>query len=165
MDAIIAHFKEYYIAYVVGLAALLPIIYVTRRYSVPAILYTVEVAIYLGLMHCIVGAIVRLAAWFKEQSAMEQAYDRAPQAAPTWTTPFLRFWDYQAYVPQWVLYFEGVCALLIVYAVWRYRPLRIHRGRKQRGFANEPVKSRSRPPGAGGNRSPRRSPTGRGRRR
>jgi hypothetical protein len=40
-----------------------------------------------------------------------------------------------------VLYVECAFALVIVFLVWKFRPMRIHKPRKKRSFANERGKS------------------------
>lgn len=127
MDAVLEHLQEHYLIYLLVAVALLPILFVTRRYSVPLILYAVEYVIYLGIMHVLVGTIARVAAWFKEQSSMDQAFDRPSDPAPEWSTPYLEFWDAEAYNPTWLLYFEIALAVLIFVMMWRVRPMQVRR--------------------------------------
>ena len=48
-----------------------PLIYLTRKYSVPAILYLVEFVIYACVMHVVMWLLVKVTRWFKEQSSMK----------------------------------------------------------------------------------------------
>lgn len=130
MDVVLEHIREhqtYYTAGGVVFIALLPLIYLTRRWSVPLIQYTLETVIYVVCMHFGVGAVTRVAAWFKDQSSMKRAFDIRNIEAPGWTTPWLRFWEREAYEPAGLFWFEVAAALFIVFLVWRYRPLRIKR--------------------------------------
>lgn len=114
--------------------ALLPLIYLTRRWTGPIILYTVETICYLYGMHVGVGVVTRAAAWFKESSSMDRAFSREKEAVE-WTTPWLRFWEQEAYFPPNIFWIEVVFAVLIIFAVWRYRPLRVRR--KARGVGGK----------------------------
>ncbi len=132
VETIIAHLQENMVAYaVIGVCAL-PLIFFSRKYSVPVILYTVEVIIYWGLIHAAMGTLVRFAAWFKDQSSMKRAFDTKDFAPPSWSTPWMEPWNRDAYDPQWVFYLEVILALATLYAVWRYRPLRIQHKRDRR---------------------------------
>ncbi len=167
MDVVIEHLKEYYILYAIVVVCLLPLLYLTRRYSLPAIFYTVEITIYLCLMHLVVWLVVNLARWFRENSSMKAlAEDGRPMDAPTWQTPLLEFWKRDAYDPSWVVWLEVVAVALIVFAVWRYRPMRVKRTRKRRTFKNETSgrgQTAMRPGGAGSSYPVNRGRTGKGR--
>jgi hypothetical protein len=130
MQPLLEHLRHYAAAYIIVAVCLLPILYLTRRWSVPAILYTIEIAIYMGLMHLAVWMLVGFTAWFKDQSSMKRAFDTKSFVKPDWGTPLLQFWDRAAYKPAWLVYVELVFVVLILYAVWRYRPMRIQRQRK-----------------------------------
>jgi hypothetical protein len=139
MDAIIAHFQEWYIAYIVGAIIALPIIYVTRRYSVGIIMFSIESFIYFMLVHFFIGTIVRVAAWFKANSSMAVVKDRAGEYVD-WVTPWIEFWDKEQYNPQWLIYLEAFIAAGIVYLVLKYRPLRVHNPHKARfDAAGKPI--------------------------
>jgi len=136
MDVVLEHLKEYYVAYVVVVICALPVLFFTRKWSVPIILYAIEVAIYLGLMHLAFFLLVRLTRWFKENSSMRALReDGRPVDAPEWGTPLLEFWKREAYDPSWIIWVEVAVAVLIVFLVWRYRPMRVQRKRKRPGAA------------------------------
>lgn len=138
MDAVVEHLKEYYLFYVIASVGLLPVLYVTRKWSGPFLLYVVETALYLSLMHVAVYVLVLVTAWFKETSSMKALQkDGRPLDAPDWGTPILEFWDKAAYQPGWLVWVEVVFAAIIVFLVWRYRPMRIKYRRKKRHFVNE----------------------------
>lgn len=151
MDVVLEHFKEYYIAYILGAIVVLPGIYFTRRWTAPAILYAVEITVYLCLMHLAVWLVVGLTRWFKENSSMKALReDGRPVDSPDWGTPLLEFWKRAEYRPEWLLYVECVLLLIIIFLVWRYRPMRIQRRHKRRAFKNEAAAARGRQPGKPG---------------
>jgi hypothetical protein len=87
IQPVLEHLQQHAMAYGAGAVVVLILVYLTRRWSVPIIFYAVELSIYLGVMHALVGGIVRLAAWFKDQSSMKRAFDLKDLAPPDWTTP------------------------------------------------------------------------------
>ena len=133
MDALIANMQENAMLYGAIAVCLAPIIYVTRKYSVPVILYCVEFAIYALIMHVVVWVIVAVTRWFKESSSMRALdKDGIPEDAPEWGTPLVEFWDTEAYDPNWVWKAELVCLVLVLIVMWRYRPMKVQR-KPQRG--------------------------------
>lgn len=132
MDVLAQHFTEWWRVYVVVAILVLPVVVIFRRYTVPAILYTVELAIYLCIVHVLLSGVVRLAGWFKDQSTMKRARGLTEQSFdPGWTTPVPRFWDLDAYNPHWLVYLEAVLALGIVFMMWKYRPMQVQRAKKK----------------------------------
>ena len=135
--AVVEHVQAHQSIYVVAgvlFVALLPLLYLTRRWTGPVILYTVETIAYLYGMHLAVGVVTRVAAWFKDSSAMDRAFSRQHEKIE-WVTPWLRFWEKEVYYPQGIFWTEVVFAVLIIFAVWRYRPLRVRR--KPRGVGGK----------------------------
>ena len=63
---------------------------------------------------------------------MKRAFTDQNIEAPGWTTPWLEFWKADQYAPPWVMYLEVVLLIIIIVAVWRYRPLRFNYGRDRR---------------------------------
>jgi len=138
MDLVLTHLKEFYLYYAFGAVIVLPLLYVTRKYSLPIIFYTLETCIYLGLMHCAFFIGVAVTRWFAENSSMKALQeDGKPIDAPDWAIPLVQFWNKEAYNPLWVLYVEIAAVCIIILLVWRYRPLRIKYKPKKRQFANE----------------------------
>ena len=124
MEALTEHLTEHYGTYIVAGAVVLPIIIIFRRWAIPFIQFIVEFIVYSSVMHVIIYAIVRLAAWFKDQSSMKRAFGPAGQTDhPGWETPLLEFWNREAYIPGWVLYLEVAFALAIFVLMWRLRPM------------------------------------------
>jgi len=129
MEPVLEHFREYYKLYA-GIALVgLPPILIFRRFTIPAILYVVEFVIYAVLMHCLLGGVIRLAAWFKAESAMKRAFDARANTNPGWITPFRYFYDRALYNPPWLFYLEIALLVAILAAMWKYRPLRAQKKR------------------------------------
>ena len=124
MEAVQEHLREHYKLYVGVILVLLPPVIFFRRYSIPAILYAIEFAVYCVLMHGLLGGVIRLASWFKAESAMKRAFDSVADSNPRWTTPFVRFYDRTLYNPAWVFYLEIAAMAAILVLMWKYRPLR-----------------------------------------
>jgi len=123
MVAVQEHLREHYKLYVGIFLVLLPLVVFFRRYSIPAILYALEFAVYCALMHAVLGGVVRLASWFKAESAMKRAFDIAADSNPHWTTPFVYFYDRSRYNPTWIFYVECAAVVGIVVLMRKYRPL------------------------------------------
>lgn len=130
MEAVLAHFTEYWIAYAAGVVCLLPIIFVTRAYSVPILLYTVEMVLYICIMHVVMWTLVIIGKWFKEQSSMRALGD--PERAPEWQTPLLEFWVREEYNPPAIFWVEVAFAVIIVVGVYRFRPPKVKRKPKRK---------------------------------
>lgn len=133
MEPLVEHFRAFYVYYLIGAICILPPLIFFRRFTVAAIMYAIELAIYLALMHVAMYVFVAVAAWFKDQSTMKRALDLPGNSFnPGWTTPLLRFWDQEGYEPHWMIYVElGFCAV-ILYLMWKFRPPRMRRPRKWR---------------------------------
>jgi len=133
MDAIVAHFQEFWVYWAVGGVLALPVLFLTRKYSVPLLQYTLESGLYMFFMHVLVGGIVRVASWFKTNSSMRALReDGTPEDAVNWTTPWIEFWDRAQYDPDWVIYLEAVFAVVIVILVAKYRPMKVHNPHKRK---------------------------------
>jgi len=111
MDAVIAHVSAHWIPYVVALVVLAPVLFVTRRWSVSIIQWTVELIIYFVVFHAAVHYVVAMLSWLKSEMGM----DEAERVDPGWTTPLIEAWDRAQYHPVGVFYFE--CTMLVVFAL------------------------------------------------
>lgn len=133
MDLVLGHLQQYTREYVILGVCTLPILFVTRKYSVPVILYFVEYCIYLFCVHALLYAVLNLARWFKENSSMRALRsDGKPVDAPTWKMPFMEFWDTHAYDPQWMWKIEILIAVFIFIGMWKYRPMKVQSKRVRR---------------------------------
>ena len=140
MEIVTQHLQEHWRIYVFAVILLVPILVVFRRWLMPIIQYAVEVAIYLAIVHVVLGGVVRLAGWFKDQSTMKRARGLLNENFdPGWTTPIPKFWEYDSYNPRWLLYMEILLAIGIIILVWRYRPMLVQRKKKK------PVPAKKRP--------------------
>lgn len=144
MDELVAHFQDNAVGYGIGGVCLIPVIYVTRKYSVPLILYIVEFTIYAVAMHVVTWCVVTLTRWFKEQSSMRALRDDGrPEDAPEWGTPLIEFWKREEYDPNWVWIVEVILLVIILGLMWRYRPMKIQRKpqRKTQEFGKSNARS------------------------
>ena len=133
MVEILAHLRENAQAYTVLTICILPLLFVTRKYSVPFIMYIVEYILYMTVVHTVIYSVLVAARWFKENSSMRALRaDGVPVDAPNWTMPYLQFWDVERYIPQWIWKVEIVIAILVIAAMWRYRPMKIQSKRVRR---------------------------------
>lgn len=158
MDELLAHFQDNALGYGIGALCLAPVIFITRKYSVPFILYIVEFAIYASILHVVTNVVVRVAKWFKESSSMRALRDDGrPEDAPDWATPLLEFWKTEDYNPEWLWKAEIVALVIILGLMWRYRPMAVQR--KPKRATQEFGKSTAR---SGETGRPTRGPGGRG---
>lgn len=131
IEVILEHLQANMVAYGIIALCILPILYMARKYVVPFIFYTLEILVYMVVVHVSVYTITRVAAWFRDSSSFDNAFGRKSEQT-NWSTPLLEFWQREAYEPSWVFWFEIVVSVLIVIAVFRYRPMKIHKGRDRR---------------------------------
>jgi hypothetical protein len=125
------HFTTYYVYWIVGAVIALPFILLTRKYSVPFILYSIEITIYLCGMHLVINVIIRLVRWFAINSSMKALRDDGTSPDdPGWTAPLIEFWDHTAYNPGWIIWIELALAVIIIGLVIRYRPMKVQKKRK-----------------------------------
>ena len=109
--------------YAVLVLCLLPLLYVSRRYVGPLILWVGETILYIGSLHLLLHGIVRLARWFHLESAMyfEERTD------PGWNVPIVGFWRPEEYNPEWLFYFQLAALCVITFLVFRLRPLKVQK--------------------------------------
>jgi hypothetical protein len=129
MEALTDHFKEYSRIYII-IACSLPFVYLLRRWVLPPILYAIEIAAYLTGMHVVIGGIIRFLVWFKEETQMDWA-DNLPKDSLSWTTPWLEFWNRKLYEPVGLFYFELAAALVIIFLVFKLRPMKTQKAKKK----------------------------------
>jgi len=121
IDPIITHLQANWQIYALIAAGVIPILYVTRRYSVPAILWSFEIIIYTSIFHVVMHGLVALVRWFKYNSEMEMPQFKTD---PGWKTPLLEFWQTDLYSPHWVLYIEIAALVFFTALVLRMRPIK-----------------------------------------
>jgi uncharacterized integral membrane protein len=121
-------------AYILGCVLAVPFIYFTRKWTVPLILYTIEISIYLAIMHLVVHVVVGLTAWFKTNSSMRALRpDGVPVDAVYWTTPLVNFWEKKIYDPQWIIYVESGFIVLVIILVLKFRPMHVQKPKPRFG--------------------------------
>lgn len=135
---ILPHLKEYALLYIVGIPILIGIAALTRRYSVPAMVFALELVVFNAIMHSVVHVAVQIFAWFKNNSAMRMVRD--PELDIYWTTPLFRFWHAEAYDPGWVIWLEVVLFCVILFLIYRFRPLKPQYKHKSRYNKSTPLK-------------------------
>ena len=120
------HLAAYQLYYGAGVIVVAPIIYFTRKWSIPLFLYLLEIVIYLCLMHGLIHVMTFLMAAFKNATSMKYALrpDGQPLDAVDWTTPLINFWDLEKYNPNSIVYVEGVLACIAIVLVFKFRPLK-----------------------------------------
>ncbi len=122
-NLLFGHFEDNWKIYAVVLVFLIPIVIVTRKWSLPFIFYTIETTIYLVFMHIIMHMFVALVVWFKVNTSMRALReDGTPAEVPDWATPLFDFWNLEAYIPKWVAYVEIAFAIIIILLVIWFRP-------------------------------------------
>jgi len=121
--------------YLLGIGLTVPFLFFTRKWTIPLILYILEISIYCGLMHTFIYGLVGLAGWFKNSSSIRALRkDGMPVDAVNWGTPFVRFWDKELYDPQWLVYVECGFMVVIVLLVFRFRPMRTQKPKPRFGI-------------------------------
>lgn len=143
MYAALAHLQEYWGYYAVGAAIVLPLLFMTRKYSMPVIQFALEFVIYSGLFHVFMVVLVYLAKAFKENTQM--TWRDEDRVSVPWNIPLKEFWDYTLYEPGWVFYFEIGVMVLILIAMLKFRPMKTQRkrSRRRRPSSNRPTASAS----------------------
>ena len=128
MDQVLEHLRANMTGYIILGVCLVPLLFLTRKYSIPLLMYAVEITIYFVIMHVVVWLFVGVTRWFKESSSMRALReDGVPEGAPDWSTPLVEFWDKAQYNPEWVAWVEIVLAIIVVALVIKLRPLKIQR--------------------------------------
>lgn len=123
MDAVLVHLQERWPIYAVVAVLLAPVIYFTRRFTVPLILWTIEVCIYLTMLHLFTFGLVKATVWFKYNTQM--AWKEETKVMEPWTVPLTEFWRRDLYIPQWIFWFELVFLFVVIGLILKYRPMRV----------------------------------------
>ncbi len=133
MEEFVEHIKANQTGYIAIVVCVVPILVIFKKYTAHVLLYIAEAAMYLALMHAAIGLLVRVAAWFKTSSSFDgEKID--------WKTPWLEVWDKTQYDPQWIAYFEiGACAV-ILFLMFKIKPLRTQKYVSMRKEAPKPQK-------------------------
>jgi len=130
LQPLIDHVMSHTVAYGIGTAVTLLVIFFTRPYSTALIFYAVENAIYIFVMHTLMHVIIRLLAWFSNQTSMKNVFEDNARGDVFWTTPWLRFWDREVYDPAWIVWLELAFVIIIIGLVHYFRPIQIGKSNK-----------------------------------
>lgn len=137
MDAVITFFQEYGAMIAVGLAIILPLGYVFRKYTVPLVFYTLEYATYVAIFHVVLHGIVSMFSWFRGETEFKNFDGSLRDDFVAITTPLYDgFWIRELYSPEWLFYFELVIAAGLLYVVTVVRPTRFGKNNKYKGNKN-----------------------------
>lgn len=122
-----------------GAIVVLPIVLLTRKHSLPIIMYVVEYVAYCAIAHFLVGGVTRGFSWFKSQTTFEALDDTGMDDRLGYTTPFsMDFWNRELYNPQWIFWLEVGIAVALLYVVIFMRPLKFSgRNNRERRLARK----------------------------
>lgn len=96
--------------------AAIPFCYVYRQYTYPFFFHVFEAIIYASIVHALLSGLVRLAAWFKENSSFDKE-------TVTWTTPLFEPWNREGYDPGGLFWVTVVAWIAIAYIIIVIRPV------------------------------------------
>lgn len=133
---ILPFLKENAVLLIVVALLLGVIFYFTRRYSVPALVFLLQIVVLSYVMHVFIFVLVKVSAWFKSTSSMRIIHDETDHVY--WTTPLLRFWEWEEYDPNWIIWLELVLFIVILVLVHRLRPLKPQYKHKSRFYQEQP---------------------------
>ena len=126
MQAALEHLQTHQTAYIVGLACALPLFILFRKYTLPALYHVLEFSIYVVCMHVLMGGIIRMFSWFREETAFKSALGEPLNGFVPMTTPISDgFWLKKNYSPEWLFYFELGLIAFIMYVVIVIRPVKL----------------------------------------
>ncbi|MCA1902631.1 MAG: hypothetical protein LDL53_10510 [Candidatus Hydrogenedens sp.] len=141
-DIIYTHLLEHWQTYAIIAVFMVPIIFLTRKWSLPLIFYGIESCIYFVIMHIIVHYFVALVVWFKVNTDMKMLREEGkPPEVPDWGTPLIDFWNKNSYIPPWIAYVEIVFVILILLLVFKYRPPKLGPVKSKRAKIREEHKT------------------------
>lgn len=138
MEAVYEHVQENMVGYIVLAVVLLAVTVAFRKYTLPAIFYTIETSIYIVVFHTVFTGMVRFASWFRSQTEIRSTRATASQYTGEFFTPMKEFWRKDLYSPEWLYYFEIAVIVAIIIIVIRYRPTAFGRKNKYRSTQNVP---------------------------
>lgn len=143
MEPLISVIRENVAAVAVIGVLLLPVIYLLQKKATAFMFHTVEYIVYVTLAHYLLYAMVQVAAWYKESTAMSEEDSNAiPFNTPAGILSE-NFFDKSLYNPTWLFYLEGIIALGLLYLVVVIRPTSYggtnkFKGDSERGLKPQP---------------------------
>lgn len=133
MDQVVQNIQENTVAYVVIAVCLLPVLYLTRRWTGPVLMGIGEIIVYSAVFHLIVAGLVRFFAWFREASSFQNVDTSGAVTQATLTTPLTQFWDRALYKPSFLFWVEVAGFVAILYVVIWIRPTQFASKNKYKG--------------------------------
>ncbi|HRI87205.1 MAG TPA: hypothetical protein PK869_03020 [Candidatus Hydrogenedentes bacterium] len=144
MEPVMSYVQENAIQCAVVAAIVIPLLYATRRWTWGPIQWVLELVIYFSIFHICLHYVVMLTDWFQFESQMKMLVDE--KVRMNYTTPLLAPWVMEAYNPKWLFYFEAVAVVLIIGAMFRYRPMKTQKPLPKREALRKGVGTGVRPP-------------------
>ncbi|MCC6796951.1 MAG: hypothetical protein IT366_17665 [Candidatus Hydrogenedentes bacterium] len=144
MELALAHIQEHAAQYGVVAAIVVPLLYLTRRWTWGPIQWALELVIYFGIFHIVLHYVVALTDWFQFESQMKMLVDEKVRLG--YETPLNTPWVQEMYNPGWLFYFEIVAVVLIIAAMLRYRPMKTQKPLPKREALRKGVVPGVRPP-------------------
>jgi len=130
MENILFVIRENWLPVSIAAIVLVGLLVATRRWISGPIQWTIELAIYAAMFHVVVHYVVRVARWFNLNSQMTwRDQDRVDSG---WATPLVQFWDRTLYSPEWIVYVELGMVLLMVFMMYRIRPMKTQKAAPKR---------------------------------
>ena len=125
MEAALQYARGHWVGLAAATAGVVVTMYLTRRYTVPALLWLIEFVIYAGIVHVVLYGVVAVTAWFRYESQMKMLVEEKVRSG--WRIPLQRFWDRELYIPFWLFYVELALLLAIICLMIRYKPMQIQK--------------------------------------
>ena len=144
MEMAIAHIQEHAAQYGIIAAILVPFLYFTRKWTWGPIQWVLELIVYSGIVHTVLHYIVMLTDWFQFESQMKMLVDQKVRMG--YVTPLEAPWQMEAYNPAWIFYIEIAAIILIIAAMFRYRPMKTQKPLPKREALRKGVVPGVRPP-------------------
>ncbi|MDZ4859784.1 MAG: hypothetical protein SGI88_12455 [Candidatus Hydrogenedentes bacterium] len=144
MDSVIVFLHENAVQCGVVAAIIIPLLYATRRWTWGPIQWFLELIIYFGIFHTVTHFAVMLTDWFQFESQMKMLVDE--KVRMNYETPLSTPWLMDQYNPQWLFYVELAAVVLIIGAMFRYRPMKTQKPLPKREVLRKGLGSSVRPP-------------------
>ena len=146
MDSLLTDIQANLRAYGLILACVLPFLFLFRRQVMPVLFYGGEMIVYCAVFHVVFHGIVRFFKWFRDESTFHNVDTSGAQIPQTdFHTPLTRFWDRELYMPDFLFWVEMVAFALIIYCVFKYRPINY---KKNNYHGKEPLAKKPDPYGS-----------------
>lgn len=110
------------------LLCILPFALIFRKKTVPMIMYIIEYAVYLCIIHAVMYFVVSLGSWFHEESQFRALSEPGQRAATgAWKVPTYEVWKQALYNPQWLMYVEIGFFIVALLLMFKFRPMKLQK--------------------------------------